>query len=284
MDNETLLASLNNFTRREHTADEVYLFTVILCDNEIDRDLEKFTVPALHKLSELFIGKTGIFDHNAKGANQTARIFGAQVLEDAQRTTSDGEVYTYLKADAYMVRTSSNEDLIKEIDGGIKKEVSVSCSAESQKCSICGANGKKKVCTHVKGKQYGGKKCFVLLDESSDAYEWSFVAVPAQVGAGITKFFNGGASVVPTENDTHAEVLQKIFDETKAEVIRLGFLSRMPVKALQSVTEKMSLEELYALKTELNKQVRGEIKPQLAPFQENPIQPFKMGKEAPFEH
>ena len=33
-----LLAQLNAFTRRPLTAEEVYVFKVRLCDNEIDRD------------------------------------------------------------------------------------------------------------------------------------------------------------------------------------------------------------------------------------------------------
>lgn len=184
MDNTEILQQLNAFTRREHTEDEVYLFTVTLCDNEVDRDGERFSLKALSELEKLFVGKTGIFDHNAKGANQTARIFATELVEAPDITTTAGECYTTLKANAYMIRTASNADLIKEIDGGIKKEVSISCMAKSAKCSICGADAKKKPCSHIKGKTYNGKLCYIVLDEISDAYEWSFVAVPAQVKAG----------------------------------------------------------------------------------------------------
>ena len=31
----------NQFTRRPFEADELYLFSVILCDNDVDRDFEK---------------------------------------------------------------------------------------------------------------------------------------------------------------------------------------------------------------------------------------------------
>ena len=34
------LEQLNKFTRRQFTGDEVFIFSVILCDNEIDRDKE----------------------------------------------------------------------------------------------------------------------------------------------------------------------------------------------------------------------------------------------------
>ena len=135
-----LLEKLNKFTRREFKEDEVYIFSVILCDNETDRDNEKFSLSALSEMKSLFIGKTGIFDHNAKTSNQTARIFDTEIVCDETKITKSGEVYTCLKATAYMIRTKSNEDLIKEIEGGIKKEVSVSCRAEKRICSVCSSD------------------------------------------------------------------------------------------------------------------------------------------------
>ncbi|MBQ5320044.1 MAG: hypothetical protein J6K17_13195 [Oscillospiraceae bacterium] len=205
MDEKNLLEQLNKFTRREHTADEVYIFPVTLCDNEIDRDNERFSREALDKLAEKFIGVTGIFDHNPKGENQTARIFMTEVVEE-DKTNSIGEKYAYLKGYAYMVRTDSNADLIREIDGGIKKEVSVSCSAEKQICSVCGADRRVKPCRHVKGRKYDGKRCFITLDDISDAYEWSFVAVPAQVCAGVTKSFDEDKKNVVPRSEKEAAI------------------------------------------------------------------------------
>ena len=61
------LELLNQFTRRRHNAEEVYLFRVKLCDNEIDREGERFSLEALEQMRALFVGRTGIFDHNPKG-------------------------------------------------------------------------------------------------------------------------------------------------------------------------------------------------------------------------
>ena len=140
---DELLEKVNKFSRAKLTADEIYTFPVILCDNETDRDFERFSIDALRKLSKLFIGKTGIFDHDPKGENQTARIFDTEVKISTDRTTSSGEPYACLTAKAYMIRTAKSADLIAEIDGGIKKEVSVSCSVKSHICSICGAEHEK---------------------------------------------------------------------------------------------------------------------------------------------
>lgn len=184
---EQELAAIAQYSRRPLTAEEVYTFPLVLCDNDLDRDNECFTDEALEKLAELFCGKTGIFDHDPRGEKQTARIYRCRVEPEEGRLNYRGEPYKALKADAYMVRTAANADLILEIDGGIKKEVSVGCAVQKNICSICGADRREEPCGHQPGKRYGGKLCCTLLAEPTDAYEWSFVAVPAQPAAGVTK-------------------------------------------------------------------------------------------------
>lgn len=184
---EKELEAIAQYSRRPLTAEEVYTFPLVLCDNDLDRDNECFTDAALEKLAELFCGKTGIFDHDPRGEKQTARIYRCRVEPEEGRLNYRGDPYKALKADAYMVRTAANADLILEIDGGIKKEVSVGCAVQKNICSICGADRREEPCGHQPGKRYGGKLCCTLLSEPTDAYEWSFVAVPAQPAAGVTK-------------------------------------------------------------------------------------------------
>ena len=148
------LARINRFAKKELRAEEVYTFAVKLCDNEVDRDFERFDRAALEKLSELFVGRTGIFDHSWSAGGQTARIYRAEVIEEETRTTA-GDKYCWCKGWAYMLRTEKNAELIAEIEGGIKKEVSVGCSAAKRSCSICGKDAG--LCEHERGKYYGGK-------------------------------------------------------------------------------------------------------------------------------
>ena len=181
------LEKINGYAREPLTEDKVFVFRVALCDNDIDRDGEKFSSGALRKLAELFNGRTGIFDHDPKSSKQTARIFDTWVETLPEKTTTDGEVYRRLMAKAYMVRTASNSDLIGEIQSGIKKEASISCTMGEKLCSVCGEDMHKGGCDHKKGGEYGGKLCYHILDEPLEAYEWSFVAVPAQVQKNGTK-------------------------------------------------------------------------------------------------
>lgn len=273
MDETQKLELLNRFTRREHTPDEVYMFEVVLCDNEIDRDMEQFSVQALKTMSQLFVGKTGIFDHDAKSSGQTARIFSTEVVEEKEKKNSLGEPYVFLKAYAYMIRTSDNENLIREIEGGIKKEVSVSCSAEEQKCSVCGVNKKTKSCAHKKGKAYGGKKAYVILDKITDAYEWSFVAVPAQINAGVTrKFF----SEVYNENAENDEVYSKLVENLRKDISRLCFAAGDMGGILKTAADKMTVEELIDFKEKLEKRCRKSLPPQIASLETESTEFFKM--------
>ena len=79
---------------------------------------------------------------------------------------------------------------------GIKKEVSVSRAVRRQVCSICGHDiHDRGQCAHGKGQVYGEKRCIVRLAEPTDAFEWSFVAVPAQPRAGVVKGFQPGTTL-----------------------------------------------------------------------------------------
>lgn len=184
------LAKIQQFSRRELLPEEIYVFNVDLCNNDVDRDFEKFSVETLKQMAELFVGKTGIFDHSMKSADQTARIFDAFVEKVNGKKTADGEDFYSLKAKAYMLNNEENKSLIDSIEAGIKKEVSVSCSVDKAYCSICHTDRKRAACEHKKGKMYGDRLCFNILTDATDAYEFSFVAVPAQREAGVTKSFS----------------------------------------------------------------------------------------------
>ena len=184
---EEALSLISRYARNTPDAKDIYTFSVILCDNEIDRDNERFSVESLTVLKDMFEGVTGIFDHSMRSSDQTARVYKTELLRDETKTTAAGEVYTYIKAWCYMLRTEKNNQLISEIDGGIKKEVSISCSVENKICSVCGKDIRSHECNHIAGRKSGKTKCHVILENPTDAYEWSFVAVPAQRNAGVSK-------------------------------------------------------------------------------------------------
>lgn len=288
---DSQLEAIGRYTRRAMKREELFLFSVILCDNEVDRDRERFPKESLEKLAGLFVGKTGVFDHAALAENQSARIFEAQVEEDGTEN-SMGEPYTFLKAWAYMVRCEKNADLILEIDAGIKKEVSVGCAVGKILCSVCGSDVRGAPCAHVKGEDYKGVRCHHLLCEPSDAYEWSFVAVPAQPRAGVTKRlggkqageeFGGGSVLEKLEKAAgrsglslskgDAAALQKQLEwlnrlaeagdaylaELRGDIIRCAALSRpeLDAEVLEEVVGGMDLVQLKAFHKSYAAEAKG---------------------------
>lgn len=281
MEQSKLLEQLNRFTRRKHTAQEVYMFDVILCDNEVDRDGECFTKQALETLCRRFEGVTGIFDHDPKGSRQTARIFATELVEDPARRTAYGAAYTYLKACAYMIRTDSNQDLIREIDGGIKKEVSVSCAAKTSRCSVCGSTG---ACAHEKGKVYGGRLCYRELEDISDVYEWSFVAVPAQVHAGVTKQYGASGGEDPVRKalqaqlDAQQQAVALARQDARKQIRQLlaATHSKGAAEAVMQSLEGMELARLYQYKDALRRDFSRQCAAQLQPGEHAPLDSFRM--------
>lgn len=174
---EAQLAGINVYAKTPLTAEQVYCFSVRLCDDQPDRDFERFDTAALPRLATLFRGKTGITDHNWSAEGQVARIFDTQVCRE-------GGV-SFIRAWCYMLRTAEAEPLIAQIEGGIRREVSVGCAMGLSRCSICGSV--YGTCEHHKGLTYGDQLCLAVLSEPVDAYEFSFVAVPAQREAGVMK-------------------------------------------------------------------------------------------------
>ena len=178
-----VMAQINSLTLRPLAPEEVFTFRVAACDDQIDRDFERFSTEALEEMSKFYVGKTMIFDHTWSGHNQTARVFAAAVEKD-------GEV-SRLVLSLYMLRTAATGEVITAIEGGILKEVSVAVFVPEALCSICGTDKRKAWCEHARGFEYDGEVCHVILNHVTDVYELSFVAVPAQREAGVIKAYGG---------------------------------------------------------------------------------------------
>lgn len=203
------------------------------------------------------------------GCSTTAGVRGARLPGSTARrwcgSRSDSPGYCWLKGWAYMVRTPDNQGLIAEIEGGIKKEVSVGCAVKRAVCSICGAE-RGQSCGHKPGEVYDGAQCFFQLEEAVDAYEFSFVAVPAQPRAGVVKGLCPTGEGAQTLRELAAgrdgcvrelEVLEreaalgrKWLSSLREEVVRLGTLAdgSLDQNVLKQIADKLDAEELQALK------------------------------------
>lgn len=222
------LKKINKYTLTPVTAEDVFIFKATVADNEQDdRNYMPFNLKALQDLKKLYPGKTMLKDHNRQADNQIARIYDTELVQDANKQTELGELYTELIAKIYMIKTDSNKDLIAEIMGGIKKEVSTSTVPEKMICNICGCDNMKDYCRHWPGREYDStdatgktskKRCKMLLYGAKEAFELSFVAVPAQPRAGTHKSIGFTKPVEEPENGTKCtEIDETTVDNTLFE-------------------------------------------------------------------
>lgn len=177
------MTKINAQALRDLTPEEVFTFRIAAADDQVDRDYERFTKEALEQMAKLYVGRTIIMDHDWAATKQTARIY------DAYTAIDNGVIRLILCS--YMLRNDATAPIIQAIEGGILREVSVFCAVSKCVCSICGADKARFHCMHRPGKTYEDILCVVSLEEVVDAYECSFVAVPSQRQAGVTKAYGG---------------------------------------------------------------------------------------------
>ena len=86
------LAEINRLAKTPLAPEQVYTFNLRLCDNEVDRDLERFDPDALEELGRLFLGKSGVFDHQWSARGQSARIYKTEVIREPEKSLWPGTV------------------------------------------------------------------------------------------------------------------------------------------------------------------------------------------------
>ena len=184
-DKKKALELINELTVEPLNEDDVYLFEVKLCDNEVDRVYDKMSDSFLEEFAASSKNLTGLKDHDWETDNQLARLYDTVVVVDKGKKNSLGEDYRYVLGKAYTL--SKYKDYIDKINAGLIKEVSVSFDSEGDTCSICGAKTEEgldniAICPngHKMGKEYDGKLCYNNINKLKDSYEWSLVAVPCQ--------------------------------------------------------------------------------------------------------
>lgn len=253
------LMAINTLAKAQLTKEQVYVFSLRLCDDQIDRDYERFDTEALPELAKMFIGKSGIVDHKWSSSGQLARIFSTEVVHQ------DG--ISFIKAWAYIRRGGDGDEWIADIEAGIKKEVSVGCAMGESICSICGAEYGS--CGHGKGEIYGGQVCCAILRNPVDAYEFSFVAVPAQPNAGVLKGLSKRKVSLKELADEYgaqeefrvmfqmAQLGKQYTKQLEDDVVRMCLSLDVGIEetVLRSAAGKMAPEELMKFKDALNERM-----------------------------
>lgn len=109
-----------DFTRRPHSAEEIYTFEIYLANDQPDRDRERFPPEVLLGLAGTLVGKSFLFNHERDSYGR-GRFYRAELR-------TEGEV-TWLVGLVYLLRMRQ-EALIADLEGGIARFVSIGFLAD----------------------------------------------------------------------------------------------------------------------------------------------------------
>lgn len=166
------LQLINAYTRNVVDENDVCLVSAMLCDNDVDRDGERFTTESLYELEKLLVGKAEVMDYK-RHRSERARIISCDVVKSDKQKTALGDDYAGLIAKIYIPFCRNNEDIIVAAFKGDIKDVNIHCAVEQYECSVCGKEYSE--CSHKKGEVYDSKLCCCEFVSPYKVYDWSFV-------------------------------------------------------------------------------------------------------------
>jgi hypothetical protein len=177
-----MLAKINAFALSPLTAEQVYVRKFLLCHSGIDRDVERFPPQLLDNFAATLPGKSFLFVHDRRSL-PFGLFFDAAVeamspkqfkaLTGADAKLPEGETsISVVWAWSYMLNEDFNAPIMKNIDGGVYRHVSIGFAATDL--------------TAVK-KEINGPTLYWEYVAPGEALEGSLVWLGAQPGATAQK-------------------------------------------------------------------------------------------------
>ncbi|MBW7864092.1 MAG: hypothetical protein H3C30_06745 [Candidatus Hydrogenedentes bacterium] len=164
------LAAVNRFALRPLAAEEVALFELDLCHNQVDRHFSRFPEEELETVSAMTPGRPLMERHDLRGSLPRGTFFRSRLHRDGDRVSVRPEVY--------VLRTEENRGFILNIEGGVYRETSIGFSFRTPECSVCGRD--LRTCDHVPGREYGGAACHFVMRGVLEVIEGSVVPAGSQ--------------------------------------------------------------------------------------------------------
>jgi hypothetical protein len=164
------MTAVNRFALRPLSEEEVAVFTLDLCNNQVDRHYSRFPEEELERVNALTPGRPLMERHDLAGTLPRGTFFRSRLHRENDRVS--------VRPDVYVLRSGANRDFILNIEGGVYRETSIGFSFRRPECSICGRD--LRACTHVPGRSYGGKVCHFIMRGVIDVIEGSVVPAGSQ--------------------------------------------------------------------------------------------------------
>ena len=156
--------------------EEYAIFSLDLCNNQIDRHFSRFPEEELAQINALVPGRPLMERHDLRGTLPRGRFYRSDLFRDDE--------YIAVRPSVYVMRTAENQDFILNIEGGVYRETSIGFSFRLPECSVCGKD--LRTCDHVPGKSYGDTTCHFIMRDVLEVLEGSVVSSGSQ-GTGFVR-------------------------------------------------------------------------------------------------
>jgi hypothetical protein len=170
--NAELVNEVNKFTLRPLSRDEFAVFTMDLCNNQIDAHYSRFPVDELESINTMVPGRPFMERHDTKGTLPRGTFFRSRLHGE-----EDGE-YVSVRPDVYVLRTDENRGLIANIEGGVYRATSIGFSFMHPECSVCHKD--IRACDHIPGRTYNDELCHYIMRDVVSVLEGSVVFSASQ--------------------------------------------------------------------------------------------------------
>jgi hypothetical protein len=172
-----LLEIINRDRNPKLTKDDVYIRSCLLATTDVTSHFGYFGEDELYQIKDLLKGRAVIRGHDYRSL-PLAHIFHTELKEIDSKMWVQAYFY-------WMKNTSYSEDLARNIDGGVYREVSFSFNAENAICSVCEKDIRQ--CQHRAGEIRDGKPVTFRWKNILNVIEMSIVPAGATPN---TKIFN----------------------------------------------------------------------------------------------
>lgn len=164
------LPEIHRYALRPVAREEVAVFTLDLCHNQVDRHHSRFPEEELEKVNAMAPGRPLMERHDLRGSLPRGTFFRSQLHRAGDRVS--------VRPDVYVMRTAENAHFILNIEGGVYRETSIGFSFRMPECSVCGRD--LRTCDHVPGRSYGDAQCHFIMRDVLEVIEGSVVSSGSQ--------------------------------------------------------------------------------------------------------
>lgn len=170
--------------KRDMTADDVHVRGMWLCNSQPDHYNSRFTLSALDEIAELLPGRPVMRGHRYDQL-PVGRFFAAS-REHRGFTSMNGDRVPkndnyWVKGMFYVPKDPEGDAIVRRIDTGIYREVSLGWRCLGADCDLCGNPiNDRNQCPHVPGEVYDSGLCIYRFSAVTSVLEGSLVFAGGQ--------------------------------------------------------------------------------------------------------